>query len=118
MSISGYQGIPPRGKFPNKLREKIQAVNDSVAARIGDVENAQFYAVDASLFVQADGSISPSDMYDFLHLTASGCQKLAEPLVEGRRGGRSSRQQRTSRVDRRGQCVLSRLQRQLRRISP
>ena len=81
-SVSGYQGIPPRGKFPNKLREKIQAVNDSVAARIGDIENVQFYAVDASLFVQADGSISPSDMYDFLHMTASGCQKLAEPLVD------------------------------------
>lgn len=76
------QGIPPRGKFPNKLREKIKAINESVSSRIADVDNAQFYAVDASLFVQSDGSISPSDMYDFLHLTASGFQKLTEPLVD------------------------------------
>jgi len=45
--------------------------------------NTSFFIVDASLFVNAsDQTISHQDMYNYLHLSRTGIQKLAEPLLE------------------------------------
>jgi platelet-activating factor acetylhydrolase IB subunit beta/gamma len=74
--------LPPRGERPNPLREKIAQINQIVAEEINAISNAQFFTVEPSLFVNAEGSISPQDMHDYLHFTKSGYQKLAEPLLE------------------------------------
>lgn len=76
------QGIPPRGENPNPLREKIAKVNASVCQQLDDVPNCTFLNVDPALFIGADGKISPNDMYDYLHFTSKGYQKLCEPLLE------------------------------------
>ena len=76
------QGIPPRGKNPNPLRVKIEQINLALADKLPDIENASFLAVDPSLFIQADGTISTNDMHDFLHFTKQGYMKLVEPLLE------------------------------------
>ncbi|ELU09241.1 hypothetical protein CAPTEDRAFT_156453 [Capitella teleta] len=74
--------LPPRGQKPNPLREKIATINQIVSDEIATISGAQFFNVDASLFVNADGEISPQDMHDYLHLTKRGYQKLAEPLLD------------------------------------
>lgn len=77
------QGIPPRGERPNPLREKIVKINGSLAVECGNLQNVTFLNVDPSLFVNhSTGLISATDMYDYLHPTQAGYQKLSEPLLE------------------------------------
>jgi platelet-activating factor acetylhydrolase IB subunit beta/gamma len=77
------QGIPPRGQYPNPVREKIAAVNDALATHLHAEPSTTLFQVEASLFVNAaDGTISHHDMYDYLHLSRRGIRKLAEPLLE------------------------------------
>lgn len=75
-------GIPPRGERPNPLREKIATINKSVAEQLDGLNNCTFFNVDPALFVQKDGTISHSDMYDYVHFTREGYQKILEPLLE------------------------------------
>ena len=44
--------------------------------------NASFLNIDPSMFVRESGLISHADMYDYLHLTNVGYQKLCDPLLE------------------------------------
>lgn len=44
--------------------------------------NVSFLNIDPSMFVRENGLISYKDMYDYLHLTKAGYQKLCEPLLE------------------------------------
>jgi platelet-activating factor acetylhydrolase IB subunit beta/gamma len=44
--------------------------------------NVSFLNIEASMFVRDNGLISHADMYDYLHLTNAGYQKLCEPLLE------------------------------------
>ena len=46
------------------------------------MENVQFFNVDPAVFVRHDGTISHTDMYDYLHFTKVGYQKLIEPLLD------------------------------------
>ncbi|XP_072166224.1 platelet-activating factor acetylhydrolase IB subunit alpha2-like [Diadema setosum] len=72
-------GIPPRGQKPNKLREKMVAINDALRVSLPKLGRVEF--LDSTKeFVHSDGLIDPSDMYDFLHLTNKGYRKLCEPL--------------------------------------
>ncbi|XP_052806131.1 platelet-activating factor acetylhydrolase IB subunit alpha2-like [Mya arenaria] len=75
-------GIPPRGEKPNPLRIKIKEINDNLAMQLDDIENCTFLATDPSMYVDAEGKISAMDMYDYLHLTSRGYQKLCDPLLE------------------------------------
>jgi len=78
-------GIPPRGENPNPLREKIAAINASLASELKKLTNKSdctFLPTDPALFVNSDGRISATDMYDYLHLTREGYTKLCEPLLE------------------------------------
>lgn len=77
-----FQGIPPRGEFPNKLREKIAVINSRLAESLSGLDNCTFLPVDPGLFVSTEGLISCRDMYDYLHLTPAGYQKLCEPLLD------------------------------------
>ncbi|XP_062594996.1 platelet-activating factor acetylhydrolase IB subunit alpha2-like [Saccostrea cucullata] len=75
-------GLPPRGEKPNKLREKNAEINFNLSQKIENMPNVSFLNVEASMFVRENGLISHTDMYDYLHLTNAGYQKLCEPLLE------------------------------------
>ena len=75
------QGLLPRGERPNPLREKNAAVNGFLRAWLPRLGQAQFLDVGAGL-VHTDGSVTPQDMFDFLHLTAAGYRAVAKPLSE------------------------------------
>ncbi|XP_046906385.1 platelet-activating factor acetylhydrolase IB subunit beta [Hypomesus transpacificus] len=74
-------GLLPRGERPNPLREKNAAVNGFLRSWLPRLGQAQFLDVGAG-FVHTDGSITPQDMFDFLHLTAAGYRTVAKPLSE------------------------------------
>ena len=52
-----FQGIPPRGKKPNKLREKNSQINRSLEEMLAKMENTQLFNSD--LYVQPDGMLTP-----------------------------------------------------------
>ncbi len=76
------QGIPPRGQRPNSIRVKIAEVNEVLAEKLPEMQNTSFLNIDPSMFVAVDGSINHQDMYDYLHFTKKGYQKLIEPLLD------------------------------------
>ncbi len=55
-----FQGIPPRGQKPNKLREKIAQINSSLEELLPKLENVQFSPIDPSLYIQPNGEEKPS----------------------------------------------------------
>ncbi|XP_022086106.1 platelet-activating factor acetylhydrolase IB subunit gamma-like [Acanthaster planci] len=77
--------IPPRGQYPNKLRDKIKSINNSLARLLGEqppkFPKAEYFDANGD-FVIEDGTICHSDMYDYLHLTDKGYRKICEPLKE------------------------------------
>uniref|UniRef100_A0AAY4ALW2 Platelet-activating factor acetylhydrolase IB subunit alpha2 n=1 Tax=Denticeps clupeoides TaxID=299321 RepID=A0AAY4ALW2_9TELE len=74
-------GLLPRGERPNPLREKNAAVNGFLRSWLPRVCPVQFLDVGSS-FVHSDGTVSPRDMFDYLHLTAGGYNTIAAPLNE------------------------------------
>lgn len=76
---SVLQGILPRGKLPNPLRERNAKVNMLIQEAVSSLPHASFLNVDPG-FVHSNGSISHQDMYDYLHLTPQGYQVVCEPL--------------------------------------
>lgn len=74
--------MPPRGENPNKLREKNAEINFNLSQKLENMANASFLNIEASMFVRENGVISHADMFDYLHLTNAGYQKLCEPLLE------------------------------------
>ncbi|XP_048837044.1 platelet-activating factor acetylhydrolase IB subunit beta [Brienomyrus brachyistius] len=74
-------GLLPRGERPNPLREKNASVNGILRSSLARLSAAQFLDVGAG-FVHSDGTISTRDMFDFLHLTASGYWAVAKPLSD------------------------------------
>lgn len=76
-------GIPPRGKQPNPLRDKLGQVNKILDDAIPKIPNCSFLNLDSNMFVHpTTGLINHHDMYDYLHCTKQGYQKLCEPLWE------------------------------------
>ncbi|XP_028817980.1 platelet-activating factor acetylhydrolase IB subunit beta-like isoform X2 [Denticeps clupeoides] len=74
-------GLLPRGEHPNPLREKNAEVNQFLCSWLSGQGPAQFLDVGTE-FVHSDGTISPGDMFDFLHLSSTGYQKVAKPINE------------------------------------
>ncbi|KAG9342094.1 hypothetical protein JZ751_017091 [Albula glossodonta] len=74
-------GLLPRGERPNPLREKNAAVNGLLKAWLPRLGATQLLDASAG-FVHSDGTISTGDMFDFLHLTASGYRTVAKPLSD------------------------------------
>nr|XP_022327481.1 platelet-activating factor acetylhydrolase IB subunit beta-like [Crassostrea virginica] len=75
-------GLPPRGETPNKLRDKNAEINFNLSQKLENMANASFLNTDPSMFVRENGLISHTDMYDYLHPTNVGYQKLCDPLLE------------------------------------
>jgi lysophospholipase L1-like esterase len=85
-------GIFPRGEKPNPQREKIAAVNASIA-KLDDGKMVRYLDIGPG-FLQPDGSISKEIMPDFLHLSPKGYDiwtdaidgKVQEMLAAGKEG--------------------------------
>lgn len=80
--------IPPRGRDPNPLREKIAKINklleENITTTAGNDSKVTFLCCSKSNeFVSSqDGTISHTDMYDYLNFTNEGYRKFCEPIVE------------------------------------
>ncbi|XP_066575421.1 platelet-activating factor acetylhydrolase IB subunit gamma isoform X3 [Amia ocellicauda] len=73
------RGLLPRGKLPNPLRVRNAQVNALVQAALPSLPRASYLDVDPGL-VHSDGTISPQDLYDYLHLTPLTYRSVCQPL--------------------------------------
>lgn len=71
-------GIFPRGQKPDDTRAKVSAVNGHLATLDG--HDGVTYLDIGGVFLQADGSITPDVMDDFLHPTAKGYAMWADAM--------------------------------------
>lgn len=71
----------PRGAKPNVLRDKIEKVNKLIQEKCQGVPKVQIIDISRGL-LQADGSISHHDLYDYLNLTNAASKKVFEPVWE------------------------------------
>lgn len=72
-------GIFPRGHAPDNLaRPIVKDINERIA-RLDDGKNVRYLDI-SDKFLNADGSISPEVMPDFLHLSARGYEIWAESI--------------------------------------
>ncbi|KAL7825374.1 hypothetical protein AOLI_G00325810 [Acnodon oligacanthus] len=74
-------GLLPRGEKPNPLRQKNAEVNRLLQASVSRLKPVQLLDV-SSGFIHSDGTIVSRDMFDYLHLTASGYRRVAKTLHE------------------------------------
>ena len=73
-------GILPRDEAPGTpFRQNIIATNERIAA-LGERERVTFHDIGAA-FLEADGTMSPEIMADFLHPTEKGYAVFAEQLT-------------------------------------
>ncbi|XP_076438691.1 platelet-activating factor acetylhydrolase IB subunit alpha2-like [Babylonia areolata] len=76
-------GLLPRGEEPNPIRRKLAHINLKLEEKLCDLPNVTFLAVEPSLFYESGSeTIGRQDMWDFVHLTKQGYQKMCEPLLE------------------------------------
>lgn len=71
-------GIFPRGAKPNPGRDKLAEINRLIAPLSGQ-RNVTYLDI-GPVFVEADGSISPEIMNDYLHPTAAGYERWAAAM--------------------------------------
>ncbi len=71
-------GIFPRGAKPNAGREKIDEINQLISAMDGQ-QNVTYLDI-GKVFLEADGSIAPEIMNDYLHPTATGYERWAQAM--------------------------------------
>lgn len=80
--------IPPRGRDINAVREKINKVNDLVEQhlekRINSDKKVHFLCSSKvhEFISPQDGTISHTDMFDYLHFTDQGYSKYMEPVLD------------------------------------
>lgn len=73
--------ILPRGQQPNNLRIKNSKINSIIKEKCIGLSRVQIVCIDKGI-VQADGTISHHDMFDYLNLTNSGSKKIFEPVFD------------------------------------
>ncbi len=84
-------GIFPRGEYPNVQREKVTAVNSTIA-KSADGQAVRFLDIGDRL-LEDDGRISQEIMPDFLHLSPAGYEiwaKAIEPVLAEMLGEKNS----------------------------
>jgi lysophospholipase L1-like esterase len=72
-------GIFPRGAKPDAGRDKIAAVNRELAKQNG-TRNITYLDI-GKVFLEADGSIAPAIMNDYLHPTEAGYERWGEAIA-------------------------------------
>ena len=73
--------MPPRGRGPNPLREKITSINTGLACVASTIDRMQLIDI-GNGFVNPDGLISHNDMWDYLHLTIRGYRRAFKPVYD------------------------------------
>jgi lysophospholipase L1-like esterase len=71
-------GVFPRGQKPNGLREKLDDVNEQIS-RLDDGKSVVYLNI-GKAFLNADDTISPDVMPDYLHLTGKGYRLWADAM--------------------------------------
>jgi lysophospholipase L1-like esterase len=71
-------GIFPRSPKPDAARERIKAVNDKIQ-HLADGNHVTYLDISKS-FLNADGTISPKIMPDYLHLSPKGYRLWADAI--------------------------------------
>jgi len=71
-------GIFPRGAKPDAARAKVMEVNGLIAGLSG--KNSVTYLDIGKVFLEADGSIAPEIMNDYLHPTSAGYERWAAAM--------------------------------------
>lgn len=74
-----FQTLLPRGHVPNKLRTKMQSINELISQRCAGQQRIQIVPIEKGL-IQQDGTISHLDLFDYLNLTNNGAKKCFEPI--------------------------------------
>eukprot|EP00118_Oscarella_pearsei_P006400 m.28849 g.28849 ORF g.28849 m.28849 type:complete len:214 (+) comp31073_c0_seq3:182-823(+) len=72
-------GVLPRGFKPNRLRDKIRDINGSLAEFPKEFSCLTYLDV-GHLFLREDGTIHHEDMFDYLHLTRKGYNKMCTSM--------------------------------------
>uniref|UniRef100_H2Z3K4 1-alkyl-2-acetylglycerophosphocholine esterase n=1 Tax=Ciona savignyi TaxID=51511 RepID=H2Z3K4_CIOSA len=73
--------IAPRGEQPNPYRSKMEKANLLIQQKINNQEKVDYLDV-ASQFLNKNGKISGSDLYDFLHPSQVGYEKILSILIK------------------------------------
>jgi lysophospholipase L1-like esterase len=68
----------PRSPKPDTLRDRIHSINEKIA-RLDDGSHVRFLDI-GKAFLNADGTISPEVMPDYLHLSTKGYRIWAEAI--------------------------------------
>jgi beta-glucosidase len=72
-------GLLPRGQSPGDPLRAAIAQTNTLIAPLGTLRNVT-YAEFGAAFLQPDGTISPTVLYDYLHPSATGCALLTANL--------------------------------------
>ncbi|KAH8854553.1 Platelet-activating factor acetylhydrolase IB subunit beta like [Schistosoma japonicum] len=76
------KGLLPCGRTPNKRRKKHEEINKLLTKSFFCRPDVTYLNPDWDSFVQQDGTISHRDMFDYMHPTENGYEKLCDPLLE------------------------------------
>jgi lysophospholipase L1-like esterase len=71
-------GVFPRSPKPDSAREQIKTINEKIA-RLDDGSHVRYLDI-GKAFLNADGTLSPEVMPDFLHLSTKGYRIWAEAM--------------------------------------
>jgi lysophospholipase L1-like esterase len=71
-------GVFPRSPKPDPARERIKTINEKIA-RLDDGSHVRYLDI-SKAFLNADGTISPEVMPDYLHLSTKGYRIWAEAM--------------------------------------
>jgi lysophospholipase L1-like esterase len=71
-------GVFPRSPKPDSARERIKSINEKIA-RLDDGSHVRYLDI-GKAFLNADGTLSPEVMPDFLHLSTKGYRIWAEAM--------------------------------------
>jgi lysophospholipase L1-like esterase len=71
-------GVFPRSPKPDAAREQIKTINEKIA-RLDDGSHVRYLDI-GKAFLNADGTISPEVMPDYLHLSTKGYRIWAEAM--------------------------------------
>ncbi|CAI2722796.1 unnamed protein product [Schistosoma spindalis] len=75
-------GLLPCGRTPNKRRTKHEQINKLLTEAFTCRPDVTYLNPDWDNFIQQDGTISHRDMFDYMHPTENGYEKLCDPLLE------------------------------------
>lgn len=74
-----FQGILPRGSYPNPLRNLGTQVNAILEQKVTSMFKVELFNAD---LLQSDGTLNQEDAPDYLHPSEKGYRKIFNPIFE------------------------------------